>query len=561
VVTHTFTPIDDASTISLNERMNPPRWGVEGLLWYWRHAHLALYIPLTYMVWGALATATWVPTPDEYGLHLDPRIFHAASLMLHTASAMTVYALLRRLLATHAKCPTDSTSPFPSPGTPGEGQGGGSPWPALAGALLYAVHPLQVEAVAWTSGMKDLLYGLFSLLALLAYVRAVQQSPTNPMRRSAYWLGAACVLLGMLCKPTAMVTPALAAVLDRMILRRTWRDVARTLWPWFIAILPLAVVAKVVQSGQEVLSPPMWQRPVVMGASLAFYLGKLLAPARFTFDYGWEPVVMLRQRWFWAIALIPLALAAALWLGRRRWHWLTAAGAVSVVALIPVLGLVPFQFQRSSTVADHYVYLAMLGPAMAAAWGLRRMPLRYAHPAAAGCAVVLVTLAALTVHQLGYWRTEESILQRNLDLTPHKSIGYNALGIMYQMHNDHPRAQAAYKQAIDLAPDFISPRVSLANIYSFQGRTDDAIQQIEALMDIQQRLPSDQRQDLSGTLIDGAKLMMTRGQYDDAIKYLKADLRHRPNNADATALLAEAQRRRTTSAPAAATTRATGDRL
>jgi hypothetical protein len=116
VVTHTFTPVDDASTISLNARLNPPRWDGQGVLWYWRHAELGLYIPATYMVWGALATATWVGTPDEYGVRLDPRVFHAASLGLHLLSALAVYPLLRQLMA----------AVIPSPGTPGEGQGGGS---------------------------------------------------------------------------------------------------------------------------------------------------------------------------------------------------------------------------------------------------------------------------------------------------------------------------------------------------------------------------------------------------------------------------------------------------
>jgi hypothetical protein len=417
---------------------------------------------------------------------------------------------------------------------------------------------MQVEAVAWTSGMKDLLYAALSLAALVLYVRAVQEKPRNPLRCAVYWLGAACVVVGMLCKPTAMVTPMVATVLDRMILGRRWRDVARSIWPWFIAIVPLAVVAKIVQSGQEVMSPPVWERPVVAGASLAFYLGKLVAPVRFTFDYGWEPVVMLRKGWFWGIAVIPVVLAGVLWWRRRRWAWPPASGMVSVVALLPVLGLVPFQFQKSSTVADHYAYLAMLGPAMVAAWGLSRLSVQHWRAAVGVWVMILVTLGALSIHQLGYWRTEVSILERNLELTPHKSIGHNALGILYQMRNDYPRAEAAFRQAIALDSDFVSPRVSLGNIHSFQGRTDDAIPQIEALIDLQRRLPPDQRQDMSGTLMEGARLMMARQQFGDAIKYLEADLRHRPGNSDAIAVLNEARRKLTTKP---ATTRAAADRL
>src|SRR5206468_10346210 len=97
-----------------------------------------------YTAWGLLAKATYVSTPDELGQHVDVRVFHAASLAWHLANVGLVYALLRWLLSRHAL-------------------GRDARWPAAAGALLYGLHPLQVEAVAWLSGLKDLTYATASL--------------------------------------------------------------------------------------------------------------------------------------------------------------------------------------------------------------------------------------------------------------------------------------------------------------------------------------------------------------------------------------------------------------
>src|SRR5215472_17058849 len=84
VVGDGFAPVDDPSTIWQNANFNPPT--LEGIAWYWGHAAMGLYIPVTYTVWGVLAKATWVATPDEQGLHVDPRVFHAASLAVHVLS-------------------------------------------------------------------------------------------------------------------------------------------------------------------------------------------------------------------------------------------------------------------------------------------------------------------------------------------------------------------------------------------------------------------------------------------------------------------------------------------
>ena len=103
---------------------------------------------------------------------------------------------------------------------------------------------------------------------------------------------------------------------------------------------------------------------------VAFYLSKLVVPFWLGPDYGRAPEWVLAQWWHWFTGLVPWGLALWLWSRRTRVPWLVAAVGVFVTGLLPVLGLVPFAFQAYSTVADHYMYSAMLGPALALAWGL-----------------------------------------------------------------------------------------------------------------------------------------------------------------------------------------------
>src|SRR4051794_26464091 len=97
-ISNQFAPLDDQLTIWGNPRLNPPQFNSEGVLWYWAHPSLGLYMPLTYTAWGVLAKASYVPTPDEQEVFLDPRVFHAASVLVHALSTLGVWLLLRRLL-------------------------------------------------------------------------------------------------------------------------------------------------------------------------------------------------------------------------------------------------------------------------------------------------------------------------------------------------------------------------------------------------------------------------------------------------------------------------------
>jgi hypothetical protein len=499
--------VDDPENVA-GSRMTPPRFDGEHLLWYWGHPEEGLYVPLTYMAWGVLAALTYVATPDEQGFNIDPHVFHAASLGWHLLNVALVYALLRRLLRREESGRTGASAA------------------AAAGALFYGLHPLQVEAVAWISGMKDLMYASAALGSILLYLRATDPgAAAGPLlrRRAAYLAGLVLVPMGMLCKPTAMVAPLVALVLDVLVVGRPGRRAVPALLPYLLAAVPLAVVARLVQPWGFVPSPPLWQRPIVSGGSIAFYAWKLLLPTRLAFDYGWRPLLMLAQPWFWFVGVGGLAATAGVvvitW---RRAPFIAAALLAFVAALLPMLGLTPFSFQFFSTVGDHYLVLAMLGPAMLISWLCLRLTRR---AALVLLAPIVAALGVASTLQLRHWRDALLMAQRMVDITPNSSLGHSVLGTLAEQRGDAATAEREYRLATR-DPDFASAPTRLTLLYAMEGRPDDALEGFALMRRTADRFPSnvhpDYRWFLRNTL---CPIALAAQRPKDAARYLQEESR------------------------------------
>jgi len=329
---HGFLFWDDRAFIAENPLIAHP--SAASLLALWTTPLHDLYAPLTYTLWGLLA-AVFGPKPWA---------FHLTNVALHTLNAALVFAVLRRLVM--------------------EDDGRA----ALAGALLFAVHPVQSEAVAWASEAKGLLSALFSLLAIRQYL--VFREGEN---RRAYLWASGAFACALLAKPSAVVAPLLLVILNRGIQGRDWAGSLRGLSPWFVAAAAFTLIAAHVQPAAGLhFVAPVWLRPAIALDALTFYLGKLVLPLHLIPDYGRtsQSVVSsgaLAYTWIPAAALL-----AAGWVLRQKLPWMAAAVALFVAALLPVLGLVPFDFQYYSNVADHYLYLPMIGPALGLAFACAR---------------------------------------------------------------------------------------------------------------------------------------------------------------------------------------------
>jgi hypothetical protein len=544
VLRHEFVGWDDPETIYENPLLRPPTW--HGVAHYWTHGDPGLYAPLTYLFWSALAHVAQVQAPNG-GTELNPAIFHAANLALHVTTTLAVFATLRELLWWRRRGQPDVQENLP----------------AAAGALLFALHPLQVESVAWATAAKDLSCGLFSVLTLLLYLRwlrnhgapspspgtpgeaggegtprslqhvAVDEGPQLTLSRNTrrgksravvlIIAAFACLLLALLCKSAAVVVPLLLVVLDRLVVRRPWHAIARAVAPFFVAVLPFVVIAKHFQTADALPPSPLAWRPVVAADAIGFYVQKLVVPTSLTIDYGRTPAAVIDGRAY-ALTLVStaaLALAAILcaWRGARMF---LGGILVFVLAPLPVLGLVPFMFQIHSTVADHYVYLAMLGPAIVLCALLARWPRA---PAYALVAVVLVALGVVSYRQTRVWRDSVALFSHAAEITPASATVHANLANALDERRDADGALREYEAAVALDGRNHKARLGLARAYFLRERYEEAIAQAKASLD--STLPGESR--AREYLIIGMS-ELRRGQYDAAIDALQRSLSYEPQN-------------------------------
>ncbi len=429
-VGHGFLIWDDRAFIAANPLIARP--SAANLVALWTTPLYDLYAPLTYTLWEFLS-AVFGP---------QPWAFHMTNVALHVLDTCAVYALLRHLLED------------------------GDPGAALAGALLFAVHPLQTEAVAWASATKDLLSALCSLLAIHQYLLFRERA-----QRRFYLTASVAFACSLLAKPAAVYVPAVLVILNRTMYRRDWASSLRGLALWFVAAAALTLFAVHVQRASRYLHyiAPIWLRPAIALDSLTFYLGKLIFPLNLIPDYTRSSQALVSSRAL-AYTWVPsAALLAVAWVLRRERPWLATAAAVFCVTLLPVLGLVPFAFQWYSNVADHYAYPAMFGPAIGLSFLYVRLPSvvrRIVVPLA------LATLLLLSFVQASYWKDDVTLYSRTLSVNPGSLMAHNDMGQILEEQGRLDEALVHYRAA---AAGSLDGQVNVGNVLAKQGRYDEAI--------------------------------------------------------------------------------------
>jgi tetratricopeptide (TPR) repeat protein len=389
--------------------------------------------------------------------HLEP--FHRTNLLLHVASAVLVFGLLLRLF--------------------------GSLWGAALVALLWGVHPLTVESLAWLAERKTLLATVFALGSLVLCVSAVQQGERG---RRLRWGALVLFLLSLLAKPTTTPLPLLLVLLDWWPLRRLSRRTLLEKWPFFALSFVAAAVTYVSQARAAVAvlpneGPPA-RLPLAIVHNIVFYLGKVVWPVELTSYYPYpEPLSLANPAVLTgAVGTVLLALVVVISL---RWTRAVAVGALLFgAAIFPTLGVVGFTKMIAS---DKYMYwplVALLLP-LAAVWGRRHDPgLSPARASrAAGlwrrgvgvglCAAALALgLVARAAH--APWRDTERLFTHMLALAPRAALLHNNYGAYLAVQGRLEDALAHYRTATALQPDYWRGRLNTALALRELRRYDEA---------------------------------------------------------------------------------------
>ena len=419
---------------------NPAMTARDGLRQIWSTLAVSRYYPLT-------LTTFWAQR-RLWGL--NPAPYHVVNIILHAANAALLFVLLCRLNVRGA-------------------------WVAAA---LWAVHPVNVESVAWCTELKNTQSGLFFLLSLFCFLRFTDGS------RPVWYAGSLfCCAAALLSKPSTVVLPLVVLLLawwkNRCITRM---DMLRTA-PFFVLAVATSLVTVAEQRAAIARGVQEWslawhERLAVAGAAIWFYAAKLVCPVNLAFVYPrWDLHSSLRL----APLVGVLVAIAALWRRRDRWVERTALFGVGyfVIALLPVLGWFDVYYFRYAFVADHFQYLASIGPLALVTAGVASVT-RSRRVQQAVAAAVLAFFVALSARRAATFHDNETLWRETLRQNPRAFLAHNNLGrILAEQKGRYAEAVERFREALRLRPNFLEAHSNLGLALIRLGRLHEAVEQFQ----------------------------------------------------------------------------------
>jgi tetratricopeptide (TPR) repeat protein len=458
--------------------------------------------------------------------------YHLVNIVLHAFSAWLLLRILRQL----------------------EVPGG---WLA---AGIFALHPVQVESVAWISELKNTLSGVFYLGSALAYLRF-----DRSRRWKDYRLALGLFVLGLMCKTViASLSAALLVVWWWKRGRLRWKEDVLPQVPWLAlgmaaGLFTAWVERNLVGAQGKAFDLSLIERLLIAGRAFWFYLGKLFWPVDLMFNYPrW--IISQGAGWQYLFPGAALLLVAGLWVVARRHRGPLAAVLFFGGTLFPALGFLNVYPFRFSFVADHFQYLASVGVISLASAGVALWLGRWRLWGRAGgnavCLVVLAVLGCLTWRQSQMytdletlWRTtlksnpdawqahdnlasallqqgqvDQAIahFQKSVQIWPQDVLAHNGLGVALVRGGRVDEAISEFGKAAELEPTDASARINLANLLFQKGQLDEAITQYQKVLNLE---PNNAY--AFGKI---GSALLRKGQVDEAVAYFRKSVEIEPHN-------------------------------
>lgn len=354
---------------------------------------------------------------------LDAGAHHAVNAGIHAGNCLLLFLVFKKLT--------------------------GKVWESAFVAALFAAHPLHVESVAWVTERKDVLSGLFWLLALWAYARYAARPSATRYLEVAVWF-----VLGVMSKPMVVTLPAVLLLLDFWPLKRGWRLKEKLpLFAISAAVSALTfVIQKQVGAVAGVAALGVWPRIANAIVSYVRYLGKTIWPSNLEAFYPMRP---------WPLAIVAgaaallIAITIIAWLRREKQPYILWGWLFYLVTLLPVIGLLQ---SGEQAIADRFMYLPMVGLLVIAAWG--SADLARAFVPAASRRTVLASLAAVAIAASTYvahiqaatWSESLTLWQHALEVDPNNYIAHEKLGAAQRDLGRIADARASFERSRALAP-------------------------------------------------------------------------------------------------------------
>ena len=489
------------------------------------NVHVQSGITLQTVQWAFTTTAeanwhplTWLSHALDCQLFgLNPRYHHLMSLLLHLMGSIVLFLAMERMTA--------------------------SRWQSAFVAIVFAVHPLHVESVAWIAERKDVLSGLFFSLTLWSYA-GYRAKPT----RTKYLAVMCLYTIGLLAKPMLVTLPFLLILLDYWPLQRDQGRTTGSSRRWMSGLLssvrekiPLFLLAfgssfityYAQQAGgatKVLVGVTLIERLANAAISYSSYIQKTILPADLAIFYphSGHDIIM------WKLAFSVLLLVAVtffVWKIRARQPYLIVGWLWFLGTLVPVIGIIHVGLQG---MADRYMYIPQIGLAIMVAWGipcyvttfhLSRYVIRTSF------VLVTILLAAGTFIYSGEWNDSRSIFEHAVGNTSENYVARNNLGVALADSGRHVEALVHLDEALRIRPDYIPARRNMARSLVALGRREEAVSHYRFLLEAgypDPRLP---------TII--GSLLIEIDRTDEAQKYFLQAVRADPADVDAQLKLGE----------------------
>ena len=460
VLNNGFIDYDDTDYVTVNMMV---RQGLtlKGLIWSFSAFHAGNWHPLT-----------WLSHMIDIQLFdLNPMGHHADSLILHVANAVLLCLLLQRLTGYLGR--------------------------SMVVALLFALHPLHVESVAWIAERKDVLSTLFWLLTMAAYVWYVRKPSLK-----RYLTVAALFALGLMAKQMLITLPFVLLLMDYWPLNRLTplsseknsslppgegcgegQIGLKTLLAEKIPLLCIAAAAALVtilsqDSGGALSHGDTGSILVNVGngiLSYVKYLRNMVWPVDLALFYPLEPGAVTPIKVAGAAVLLAVITGGVI-IQRKRRPYLAFGWFWYLITLLPVIGFIRV---GSQAMADRYTYIPLIGLFIIVAWGGTELAgrWRYGLPFAAGISIAtLAILSILTVNQISYWRNSYELYAHALAVVEQNWLAHNNMAILMAQHYRYDEAISHFREALRINPNQAEGLINLGNAYQATGNNPAAIE-------------------------------------------------------------------------------------
>ena len=529
---HEFINYDDEAYVYENPEV-ARGLTLQGIVWAFTHVHCSNWHPLT-----------WISHMLDCQLYgLNPGGHHLTNVLLHTAAAILLFLVLRRMTSLRPGNSIVATTTQAS-----------ALWRSAFVAAVFAIHPLRVESVAWVAERKDVLSGVFFMLTIWAYVRYVEKSKVQgPKSKVYYGLTLLFFALGLMCKPMLVTLPFVLLLLDYWPLGRlsgvkcqvsvekkgkpstlnctpnVFGDQLSTLFFEKLPLFGLAVASCVVtifaQTGA--LSPfEQISLPLRVGnASISYvaYLDQMFWPSGLAIFYPFVPRDVGVSGVVLSLVLLA-GISMCVFVLRRRCPYFLTGWLWYLIMLVPVIGILQVGSQAQ---ADRYTYLPQIGLYLLLTWAVVDLCAGWRHRRVVlgGCgAIILVALIFSARAQASYWRNNELLWTHTLACTFDNFIAHNNLGNALFTKGRVDEAIVHYQKALQINPDSAKTHDNLGNALFTKGRVDEAIVHYQKALQI--------NPDSAKTHNNLGNALFTKGRVDEAIVHYQKALQINPDTAE-----------------------------